>query len=73
MQTQPTLYKCVIITWHIYSVIARWHTYASGHWVIIGLGNGLAPIRRQAITRTNTDKLQIRSQITHSTKFYLKI
>ena len=30
------------------------------NWVSIGAGNGLAPVRRQATTRTNADSVSIR-------------
>ena len=33
--------------------------YASGNWVSIGSGNGLAPVWRQAIAWTNADLLSI--------------
>ena len=33
------------------------HIYASVNWVSVGSGNGLSPIRRQAITWTNTGLL----------------
>ena len=33
--------------------------YASVNWVSIGSGNGLSPVRRQAITGTNADILSI--------------
>ena len=36
---------------------AQWPTYASLNWVIIGLGNGLAPIRHQAIAWTSANLL----------------
>ena len=36
------------------------HIYASVNWVIIGSGNGLSPVRRQAITWTNAALLSIR-------------
>ena len=33
--------------------------YASVNWIITGSGNGLSPVRRQAITRTNIGLLSI--------------
>ena len=33
--------------------------YVSVNWVSIGSGNGLSPVRRQAITWTNGDLLSI--------------
>ena len=33
--------------------------YASVNWVSIGSGNGLSPVRRQAITETDADILSI--------------
>ena len=38
---------------------AEWRIYASFSWVIIGLDNGLSPVRRQAIIWTNTGILLI--------------
>ena len=38
---------------------AKWHINASMNWVSIVSHNGLAPIRRQAITWTNADLLSI--------------
>ena len=35
------------------------YIYASGNWVSNGSDNGLSPVRRQAITWTNTDSLSI--------------
>ena len=35
------------------------HIYASVNWVSTGLGNGLSPVRCQAITWTNADLLSI--------------
>ena len=37
------------------------HIYASVNWVIISSGNGLSPVRRQAITWTSADILLIRA------------
>ena len=36
------------------------HAYASVNWLSLGSGNGLSPVRRQAITWTNADLLSIR-------------
>ena len=37
---------------------AWWRIYVSAHWVIIGSGNGLAPVQCRPITWTNCDLLQ---------------
>ena len=42
-----------------YPTEAEWRIHASVNWVIIGSGNGLSPMRRQAITWTNVDILII--------------
>ena len=39
--------------------ISQCYIYASLNWVSIGSGNGLSPLRRQAIAWTNDDKLSI--------------
>ena len=41
-------------------VEAGWRIYASLKWVNVGSGNGLSPVRRQAITWTNDYLLSIR-------------
>ena len=46
-----------------------WPMYASAKWVIIGSGNDLSPIRRQAITWTNADLCQLDSWEQTSLKF----
>ena len=38
-------------------LIEAWGFYASVDWVIIGSGNGLSPVRCQAITWTNDELL----------------
>ena len=43
----------------IYFIEAEWRIYASLNWVIIGSDNGLSPVRRQAIIRTNAEILLI--------------
>ena len=44
-----------------YMFAARRHTYAAVNWANIGSGNGLAPVRRQAITWIIADLLSIGS------------
>ena len=34
---------------------AEWRIYASVNYILIGLGNGLSPVRRHAIMWTNAD------------------
>ena len=43
------------------------------NWVIIGSGNGLSPVRRQAITWTNADLLSIRPLGTNFSVIRIKI
>ena len=43
------------------------------NWVIIGLGNGLAPVRRQAITWTNVHVLSIGSLGTNFSEIRITI
>ena len=43
---------------HLYAdsnIDAWWRTYASVNWVIIASGNGLSPVKRQAITLAYAD------------------
>ena len=42
-----------------WSNLPWYRIYASANWVSIGPGNGLSPVRRQAITWTNADLLSI--------------
>ena len=43
------------------------------NWVTIGPGNGLAPIRRQTITRTNNDVLLMTPLGTNANEILIKI
>ena len=43
------------------------------NWVSIGSGNGLSPVRRQAITRTNVDILLIGLLETNFNEFLIDI
>ena len=45
--------------------------YALLNWAIIGSGNGLSSVRRQAITWTNDDLLSIRHTETNFSDFFL--
>ena len=45
----------------------EWRIYVSVNWIAIGSGNGLSPMRCQAITWTNTDSLSYGSLGTHFT------
>ena len=47
--------------------------YASVNWVSIGSDNGLAPVRRQAITWTNADLLSIGPLGTYLSEIWIKI
>ena len=53
--------KCALVP--ILLIVGEWRIYASLHtwlnWLIIGSGNGLSPVRCQAITWTNDDLLLI--------------
>ena len=49
------------------------HIYASVNWVCIGSDNGLSPVRRQAITWTNTDLLSIGALGTNLNEIRIKI
>ena len=42
-------------------IMLTWRIYASGNLVIIRSGNGLSPVRRQAITINNADLLSFGS------------
>ena len=42
-------------------------------WVIADFGNDLSPVRRQAITRTNTDSLSIGTPGTNVNEIWIKI
>ena len=48
---------------------AEWHIYASLNWVIIGSGNDLLPLLRQATTWANDDLLSIRPRGTKISDF----
>ena len=43
--------------WFDFKSTARWRLYTLINWSNIGPGNGLPPIRRQAITSTNAELL----------------
>ena len=47
--------------------------YASVNWVSIGSGNGLSPVRRQAITRTNAGLLSIGLMATNFSEIWMGI
>ena len=47
--------------------------HVSGNWVSIGSGNGLSPVRRQAITQTNADLLSTRPFGTNFSEIQIKI
>ena len=53
--------------------LPSFRVYVSGNWVSIGSGNGLSPVRRQAITRTNADLLSIRTIGTNFSGIKIKI
>ena len=57
--------------WQLISPYRR--IYASMNWVSIGSGNGLSPVRRQAITRTNADILSIGPLGTKFNKIWIEI
>ena len=50
-----------------------WRIYASVNWAIIGLDNGLSPIRYQAIIGTNSGLLQIKLLGTNFSKILIEI
>ena len=55
-------------------LISAWcRINASVNWVSIGSRNGLSPVRRQAITRTNTDLLSIRHLGTTFSDIWIEI
>ena len=41
------------------------------NWVIIGPGNGLSPVRRQAITLTNADVLSMTAIATNFSEIFI--
>ena len=47
--------------------------YASMNWVIIGPGNGLSPVRRQAITWTNAGLTSVRLRGTYFSEIWIGI
>ena len=47
--------------------------FACVDWIGIGSDNGLSPVRRQAITWTNTDSLSIEPLETNFSEFWPKI
>ena len=47
--------------------------YASLNWVSTGSGNGLSPVRRQAITWTSADLLSIRPLGTNFSEIQIEI
>ena len=49
-----TIYSWIFCEWKVYSYESNWQ------WSSIGLDNGLAPNRRQAIIRTNADPIHWR-------------
>ena len=51
--------------WHIILISPKCRIYALVNWVSIGPDNGLAPVRRQAITWTNAHLLSIGPLGTH--------
>ena len=52
---------------------AKSAAYALANWVINGSGNGLSPVRHQAITWTNADILSIRPLGTNFTEIRITI
>ena len=62
-------YTCVCPT----TCIWQFRVYASVNWVIIGSGNGLLPLRRQAIVWINAGILSIRSFGTNFGEILIKI
>ena len=69
---------CLIII-HIFKfmifkcVVTAWLNSSSVNWVIIGSGNGLSPVRHQAITRTNADLLSVGLLGTHFSEIWIRI
>ena len=49
-----------------------WCTYASVNWIIIDSGNGLAPVRCQAIARPNADLLSLGLSGTNFSEILIK-
>ena len=65
-----TYNPCYII---IFILSAPSAVYASMTWVSIGSGNGLSPVRRQAITWTNAKLLFIGPLGTHFIEIWIKM
>ena len=77
---------CLILGCNVYDVhdetksalgtfpsLTHWHISASMNCVIIGSGNGLSPVQRQAITCTNAALLWIGTLGTHFSEIRIKI
>ena len=48
--------QIILFDWKTFKlIVAEWLLYVSGRWVIIGSGNGLSPVRHQAINYTDTE------------------
>ena len=62
-----TLFKPVLLKTHLPIV-----PHVCVNWVIISSGNGLAPVRRQAITWTNVGLLSIGLQGTNSSEIWIE-
>ena len=58
---------------HMGCSLTRWRRYASVNWIDIGSGNGLSPVRRQAITWANALLLSIRPMGTIFCEIWIKI
>ena len=54
-------------------LVPQWNIDVSENWVIIGLDNGLSPIRHQAFVQTNNDSSLARSRKTIHTRAFPKI